>query len=172
MLLQLASQPWQVERNPSPTITRPHPAAKIGCYSCEWAYDATESRGLTMRSTFYFLIVALLVGCATTPVPVDRLVKDLRSSSGLWQNGTFPDINLPRTASTEEVLCKALEGDRQVTNYSIVKVRHVSIHSDFLHLYTEVIVQTNLGEKIVLFKYEGQTHGFWWSRIYDAKTSG
>lgn len=124
-----------------------------------------------MRLALLSIIALWLAGCATTPDPIDRLVKDLYSS-GLWQNGSFPVINLPATASTEDVVCKVLELDRQVTNYYIVKVRHVSIHSDFLHLYTAVIVQTNLGEKIVLFKYEGQTHGFWWSRVYEAKTSG
>src|SRR5208283_3130498 len=113
-------------------------------------------------------IATLLVGCATTPDPVDQLVIDFSSSHGLWQKGLYPSIKLPATASIEEVVSEVLE--RQVASYKILRVRHVHIQGSLPDLYTAVIVQTNVGEKIVLLKYAGESVG-WWSRIYDVKKS-
>jgi hypothetical protein len=114
------------------------------------------------------VLSGVLFGCATKPDAIDRLVNSLSSSHGLWQNGLSPVIELPATASTEEVVSKVLA--RQATSYKILKVRYVHIQGSLPDLYTAVIVETDVGEKIVLFKYEGQAVG-WWSRIYDAKTS-
>jgi len=121
-----------------------------------------------MRSIFFAIITTLLVGCATTPDPVDQLVIDFSSSHGLWQKGLYPSIKLPATAAIEDVVSKVLE--QQVASYKILRVRHVHIQGSLPDLYTAVIVQTNVGEKIVLFKYAGEYVG-WWSRIYDVKKS-
>ncbi len=105
----------------------------------------------------------------TAPAPdsIDRLVSRLSSLHGLWQNGLAPAIELPPTATAQEVVSKVLAG--QVTSYKIVKIRSVRIPDSLPELHTAVIVETNDGEKIVLFRYEGQAFG-WWSRIYDTKT--
>ena len=121
-----------------------------------------------MRSIFFIIVVALVAGCATTPDPIDRLVAGFSSSHGLWTRGLFPAIKLPGTASTDEVVAKVLEG--QVASYKILKARPVHIQGSLPDLYTAVLVQTNVGEKIVLFRYDGETVG-WWSRIFDVKTS-
>jgi hypothetical protein len=124
-----------------------------------------------MRSILFSIFAALLVGCATTAAdPIDQLVTRLSTppQSGLWQNGLFPIIKLPATASTNEVLAKVLE--RQVDSYKVLKIRQVHIPGNLPDLYTAVLIQTSAGEKIVLFKYEGEAVG-WWSRIYDAKES-
>jgi hypothetical protein len=119
-----------------------------------------------MRSIF-FIIAALLVGCATTPDPIDRLVTSLSPSHGLWTNGLFQPVRLPSTASAEDVISKVLE--RQFSSYTVLKIRQVSIPFGVSsELYTAALVQTSAGQKIVLIKYE--TEG-WWNRIYDAKTS-
>ena len=124
-----------------------------------------------MRSIFFSIFAALLVGCATTTAdPIDQLVSRLSTppQSHLWQNGLFPIIKLPATASTDEVLAKVLE--RQVASHKILKIRQVHIPGSLPDLYTAVFVQTSAGEKIVLLKYEGEAVG-WWSRIYDSKES-
>jgi type IV pilus biogenesis protein CpaD/CtpE len=123
---------------------------------------------LNMRSIFLTIIATLLVGCATTPDPVDQLVNDFSSSHGLWEKGLFPIIKLPATAPIGEVVSEVLE--RQVASYKILRVRQVHIRGSLPDLYTAVIVQTNVGEKIILLKYAGESVG-WWSRIYDAKKS-
>jgi len=61
--------------------------------------------------------------------------------------------------------------ERQGASYQILQVRQVRIPGSLPDLYAAVLVQTNAGEKIVLLKYAGGALG-WWSRIYDAKTSG
>jgi hypothetical protein len=133
-----------------------------------------------MRSIFATIIAAMLVGCATAASdPIDQLVTNL-SASHLWENGMFPDIKLPATASTEEVVTKivaktAFENAQHasvynVTKFKILKIRRVRIPGSLPDQYTAVLIQTDFGERIVLFKYVGEAVG-WWSRVYDAKTS-
>jgi hypothetical protein len=124
-----------------------------------------------MRSTFFTIFAALLVGCSTTPDPIDHLVADFSASYGLWENGIFPILGLPETASSEQVIKKTFEmtgfDKGHLTSYKIVEIRQVHIRGSLPDLYTAALVQTDLGEKIVLFKYDGPKVG-WWSRVYDA----
>src|SRR5260370_13344000 len=48
-----------------------------------------------MRVAPFPILAALLLGCATTSDPVDRLVTKLSSSHWLWLNGEFPSLGLP-----------------------------------------------------------------------------
>ncbi len=127
-----------------------------------------------MRVALLPILATLLVGCATTSDPVDRLVTKLSSSHGLWRNGEFPSLGLPATASTEQLVSRLFQMtgfDRgQVTTHRILKVRKVRIPGDLPDIYTAVVIDTDLGRKIVLLKYEGPAAG-WWSRVYDADTS-
>ena len=116
-----------------------------------------------------------LVGCATTRDPIDTLVTRL-SSSGLWREGPSAIINLPQTASIEQVLDALFHttplARGWVSSHKILKIRRqVHVPPNF---YTVVLVQTNLGEKIVLLRYErlASQASRWWIRVYDAKTSG
>ena len=132
-----------------------------------------------MRITFIAIFVALLTSCATTPDPIDHLVADLSATHGLWINGIGVGIDSPKTASTEQlveqVFKKALFNTgratppvvESVTSYKILRIRQVRIQGIKVEKYTAVLVQTNLGEKIVLLKFQ-EDFGHWWFRYYDA----
>jgi hypothetical protein len=136
-----------------------------------------------MRIAILPIIVIVMAGCASPPEPrvaatptatvsdpIERLVADFSASYGLWENGTFPMLGLPETASTDEVVAKTFKmtgfDKGQVTSYKILKIRQAHIRGSLPDLYTAVLVQTDFGEKIVLFKYVGSSVG-WWSRVYD-----
>jgi hypothetical protein len=127
-----------------------------------------------MRPTFFAIFAALFVGCATAPDPIDHLVAELSSTGGVWRNGYFPILDLPQTASLEDVIKKRLNRDLpigKVAHYKLLKIRPVHIPSETSSdLYTAVIVRLDSGDKIVLIKYEGPKTG-WWSRVYDIKPS-
>jgi hypothetical protein len=124
-----------------------------------------------MRSFLLAIIAALLVGCATIPDPIDRLVADYSASSlGNWEKGIYPILDLPQTASPEQVIKKCLDkglASGQVTNYKILKIRQVRIPTGIINsdLFTAALIQTDSGEKIFLMKYDG---GDWWTRIEDS----
>jgi hypothetical protein len=132
--------------------------------------SASSVGKLIVLPALFSIFAALLVGCAPKPDPIDFLVKDL-SSSSLWDNGIFPMLGLPETASIEQVVSETFKktgfDKGQVTSFKILRVRQVHIHGSLPDLYTAVLVQTDLGEKIVLLKYQGDAAG-WWSRVYDA----
>jgi hypothetical protein len=98
--------------------------------------------------------------------PIDRLVVDL-SNSQTWLDGEYPMLGLPESSSTEQILERVFQKtgfDRgHVSSYKVLEVRQVRIPG-----YTAALVHTDLGEKIVLFKYDGQAVGGWWSRVYEA----
>jgi type II secretory pathway component GspD/PulD (secretin) len=103
---------------------------------------------------------------------LDQFVANLTTNT-LWMNGVFSTTDLPSTTPVELILKLALEKDQpnigQVTNYTILKTRQVHFSSSNDER-TAALVQTNVGKKIVLFKYRGPAIG-WWMRVYDAKTS-
>jgi hypothetical protein len=89
---------------------------------------------------------------------------------GLWTNGTSPKIDLPATASTEEVLT-AMFGrvgfDKgHVKTHRVAEEREVHVGKDPT-AYRAVLVETDLGRKVVLLRYESPATG-WWTRAYDA----
>lgn len=124
-----------------------------------------------MRLAFFSIVAALLAGCAKTPDPIDRLVADCSTSHGEWENGEYPTLNLPETASPEEVIKTIFEkigfDKGHVTSHKILRIRHVRIRGSLPDSYTAALVQTDLGEKIVLFKY-GSSRTGWWSRVFDS----
>src|SRR2546422_3494314 len=89
-----------------------------------------------------------------------------------WRNGMSPILELPATASTEQVVSRVFQMtgfDRgHVTSHKILKVRDVSIPGSLPDIRTAVVVDTDLVSKIVLLKYEGPAVG-WWSRVYDTE---
>jgi hypothetical protein len=140
-----------------------------------------------MRSTILIIFAALLAGCAklpkahmaaTTPPaiasdPIDQLVTDLSATHGMWLNGMFPILDLPETASPEEVIERRFDMGLpfgKVANYKILRIRQIRIPftENSSVLYTAVLVQTDSGKKIVLLKFTGRN---WWSRVFDAKPS-
>lgn len=142
-----------------------------------------------MRFALLLAIVGILCGCSTkqaahstaTPKPaavqadaIETLVSRLSSSHGLWENGLFPKLDLPASASTEQVVARVFQmtgfDKGRVENYHILEIRRVRIPWAGLDSYTAVLVDTELGKKIVLLKHEGPAVG-WWSRVYDAEAS-
>jgi hypothetical protein len=158
-------------------------------------------RSLIVRSTSVFSIAALLLGCALLPDwsaaaeqaaansdPITTLVERL-SASHLWKNGTFPILELPATASTDEVIARVFEktslAEGRVTQYRILETRLVQIpesvpypsiaatriQETLPYTYIAALVRTDFGDKIVLLKYDDPRIG-WWSRVYDPRPPG
>jgi hypothetical protein len=138
-----------------------------------------------VRLAVLSLMAGWLAGCATPPEPpvtasapavgvadpIDRLAAKLSADPG-WQGGTFPILGLPQTASPEQVVLRIYSmGLLQPANYNILKMRQVHIPKIEIgpDLMTAALVQTDSGEKIALFQYDGPAVG-WWSRTYDATT--
>jgi hypothetical protein len=129
-----------------------------------------------MRTTFLAVFLVLVAGCATAD-QIGDLVTNLPDG---WNLGLAPIVPLPKTASTEQVLHAVfqvrLTGDGLITNYTVLKARQVTlagVHHPGARKdsYTAVLVQTGHSEKIVLFRYDDFSKGWWSSRIYDAKPS-
>ncbi len=97
---------------------------------------------------------------------IERLVTRL-DKSPLWRNGHFPKIDLPSSATPEEVAARVFDAslfDRgtKVTSRHTVEARAVKVGD---RSYTAMRVETDLGTKIVLMHYEGEKTG-WWSRVF------
>lgn len=126
-----------------------------------------------MRLIVLIFAAAVFVGCTTTPDPIDRLVADYSSFYGMWRNGLVPNLDLPPTASQEQVIKKALEvwglTAEQLVKFKILKIRQVRIQGRLPDVYTAALVQTSVGEKIVLLQYENTVIG-WWNRVVDANS--
>lgn len=151
-----------------------------------------------MRSTSVFSIAALLLGCALLPDrsaaaeqaparsdPITTLVERL-SASHVWKNGMYPNLGLPGTASTDEVIARVFEmtsfQEGPAKRYRILETSLVQIpeslpyptiaaektSKNLPYTYIAALVRTEFGEKIVLLKYRDLPTG-WWSRVYDAR---
>jgi hypothetical protein len=138
-----------------------------------------------MRTTLLLVVLALLCGCSTRqqpsvtpslkpqaaqPDPIAALVARLSATHGLWINGMFPDLDLPTTASTQQVLEQVFKktgfDKGNVRTFQIIETRQVQIPATgFSDAFTAVLVETDLGRKIVLLKSSSVS---WWSRVYDA----
>jgi hypothetical protein len=97
---------------------------------------------------------------------IDRLVDKL-DKNHLWDNGHFPELELPHTASAEAVVSEifSLEsaGDGKPRHHHTLEIREVHIGSPS---YTAVLMDTEAGRKIVLLRYRSDNVG-WWSRTFD-----
>lgn len=120
------------------------------------------------------LMVTLLVGPNKAPElgkvkldPIERLVTRL-SASPLWGNGIYVPLKLPESASKEELVAAAfavtaldLRGDWRVGEARPVHFEHTPESET----HTAVLVETRLGQKIVLLQY--QSASGWWNRVFD-----
>jgi hypothetical protein len=123
------------------------------------------------------LINSILFNCTSMknqpskePDYFSMLIDHLSPTMGLWKNGGFASISLPKTASTttvvDEVFQKSSFEEGRVTHYSIKKTKDVVIPPDpTSDSYTAVLTETNLGKQIVLLQYVDESTG-WWSRIF------
>jgi hypothetical protein len=109
---------------------------------------------------------------STKPDAIDGFVAAFSANGGLWFNGA--DVALVTKAGTpEEVVSETLRMAKfkagLMTSYQILDIRVVHI-GQFPGPYSAALVDTNLGEMIVLMQYiEGKnsTPGHWWRRVYD-----
>ena len=88
----------------------------------------------------------------TAPDPIAALVARLSATEGMWINGTFPTIEAPSTATTQQVLelvFKKTGFDKgNVRTFQIIETREVQIPAaGFSGAFTAVLVETNLGRK-------------------------
>lgn len=105
-----------------------------------------------------------------TPDAIDWLVAEL-GSSGNWQDGIVTSLNLPETASSEEIVSNAFKKDwfyKIPADYKILESRKIEF--PFPHdKYLAALVETGIGQKIIIYEYAGREVG--WFRIYDAPKS-
>ena len=117
------------------------------------------------------VFVALLIGGyvrANSPTnSIDVLVQELNSSNGLWRNGGYPIIALSSNATLQEVVSAAvtkwsLDGG-QIKTFRILEARKIELK----HLpdCSAALIDSNLGKKVLLFRYERP--GSWWTRFVD-----
>jgi hypothetical protein len=127
----------------------------------------------------FFSIVAVavvLLGCsqrATSSDVIDRLmVQVAHETVGSY---LFVPIDLPATASPEQLVSALSKrgdfGSRQIQSFKIVKIRPAQSGPDDWQRYTAVLLDTNVGQKIVLLRQElakDKWYG-WYFNIYDVK---
>jgi hypothetical protein len=86
------------------------------------------------------------------PDSIDWLVAQLGSTYGGFGNGMVTSLNLPETASTEEIVSNAFKKDwfyKIPANYKILESRKVQFPL-LRDKYTAALVETGIGSKIVL----------------------
>lgn len=97
--------------------------------------------------------------------PIAALVAQLEKRP-LWSNGAFPRIELPASAPIEEVVAAVFErvsfDPGPVKRHTLREQRRVRVGDDPRGLIA-VLVDTNLGTKIVLLRHDRT----WWSQIHD-----
>lgn len=113
-------------------------------------------------STLAIFSLAALLGCQPID-PIDRVVRK-ESSNEYFPSGMWKPIDLPATASAEEVIGKLF-----ATPIRILTNREVRISED---LYRAALVETGGGRKVVLIRYDKDRNPTkklkgWWSRVYD-----
>jgi hypothetical protein len=122
-----------------------------------------------MRLLLLSILAQLFVSTATAE-PIDDLVGRL-SADHLWQNGASAVLDLPKEASSKQVVGKTFDmwsfASGRVKHFTIIKQAEVRLPGSLPDVYTAILVQTDLGTKIVLLQYHEPPIG-WWSRVYDA----
>ena len=117
------------------------------------------------------LAIAASGMAGSTNGPIEVLVTRL-AGDHFWQNGKFPAIDLPETATPDEVLShlfKMTTFDKgRASSFKILEAKSVTIRGSLPDTYTAVLVNTDLGPKIVLLKYIEAK--LWWTKVYDAET--
>src|SRR5579871_4955095 len=122
---------------------------------------------------YLFIVAALLIACVTKADPINGLVIRL-SSQPEWRYGIYPTIDLPQSTTTNQVVEQIFKttafrtdaGIQSVKTFKILEIRHVYIPASDADPYTAVLVETDLGRKIAVFRLEPDKK--WWSRVYDA----
>jgi len=126
-----------------------------------------------MRTLLLFLFATLLGGCSPSPSdPIDCLASKF-SEENVWEDGAYTLLSLPKAASPGQVIQKMFEvrgfSEKQIARSKIVSLREVYLPAGSANSYTAVLMRTDAGDRIFLFKYISPKLG-WWSRVYEVKT--
>lgn len=129
------------------------------------------SRVLDSPTTIVPAAVATIAN-HTTGDPIGNLIDKLNADEhGMWVNGMYPAIKLPSNAAPEEILAQAVKmigfDQGHIKTYRLQEVRRVKLKTAGMGTCSAALVESDLGAKVLLFRYEGPTTG-WWTRFYDA----
>ena len=151
--------------------------------------NATADGGLTLRLQsllkLIFLLLAVTAGiagcCSRSPASPDAIdLRMLRLSEEAIVSYVFQPIDLPRSASPQQLVAALSKrydlhwSDLKIATYKIVKVVDAELGARGSARYTVVLLDTNIGQKIVLFQpmtNTGGKWGGWYNRICDTKPS-
>lgn len=126
-----------------------------------------------MNKALLLAVTLIINDCALAAPrsdPVEALANKLNSEP-MWPNGQAPVISLSSNATPREVVASAVKTwgfeSGQIKAFEIVRVGKIRL--DAMPECSAALIQSDLGRKILLFKYvrHGET-GFWWTRFCDA----
>ena len=103
--------------------------------------------------------------------PIERLVRQLNTSGGLWVNGATPLMHQPRGTEVAVLVRKVLDGYEwgKGQPYRILDQRQVEITSPpGQSPYLAVHVETEKVHRIILLQFQRDEQ--WWSRVLEVPT--
>jgi hypothetical protein len=116
------------------------------------------------------LFVALSLSASAADSKIARLMARL-SKDPMWISGAFPLLELPRSASTVQVVARCLDmtgfDAGHIKRYQIRAVEKLPWGDEPAGL-TAVRITSNLGDKIIVMHYERGSTG-WWTKVFSAK---
>ncbi len=126
-----------------------------------------------MNKVLFVALAVITGGCALAAPrsdPIAALAKKLNSDP-MWPNGKAPFISLSSNAAPKEVVASAVKmwgfDSGHIKRFEIVEVR--TIRLDAMPNCSAALIESDLGRKILLFRYEPhEKMSFWWTRFYDA----
>lgn len=168
------------ERSRASCWTCPEPR-----YTCELEFEAGAGVAYTVSLTeesdgFSYQAIgptgSPVAACRSTgPDAIDSLAERLWGSAE-WADGTpadlYPRVDLPATANAEQLVARLFQQQLHYLDgaetFRILGSRNVHIHKPS-DTYLAVHLDTNLGQKIVLFKYDEAETGWFRTVLYVAK---
>lgn len=166
--LTVAGEPCPVEELEEriKKLAAHHPAsvvirgdAKVTAKSVTAVMEACKSAGISN--------VVLATPAEPKDDPIGRLVQKLNETHGEWINGLSPALDLPPTASNDEVLLRIISRSGLGTNVRTLEMRKdclIQVINPKEDHFTAALVEVDAGKRIILFRRKGDS---WWSRVYE-----
>lgn len=154
-------------------------------YTCELEFEAEAGVAYTVSLTeesdgFSYQAIgptgSPVAACRSTgPDAIDSLVERLWGSAE-WADGKpadlYPRVDLPTTASAEQLVARLFQQQVHYLDgaetFRILGSRTVFVLKPS-EPYLAVLVDTNLGQRVVMFRYDEARAGWWRSGLYLAK---
>ena len=127
-----------------------------------------------MSISYLTICATLIIGTAAEPDPLEAIVA-ATTGGPTWLNGTFPIVDLPRSAPKEVVVAKVLSLWRWApkgTQYRIAEIKEIHIPDVSTDPYTAVLLKTDVGDRVLLLQYQDGASGSyarWWSQVLAGK---